>query len=474
MAACSKKNETVEIDEYRGSDSFYIEVNHGPIQGMTDDAPIDGAALNSIIVVPSSTDALADSGGVLALISIGEGVDTICDDCRVRLGVVTGDTRRAEDDEDAVDLPGRISVLGISYEGSERINIGDALSDAQTFQGTLDFDPVNVAGTNVNDDGDHIIDGHDIKVVRHSLGTGETITIESVDGRIVKFMSSTKDTDSDDTVDVAYAIRAGGDPRNALLPNMNPRPIIAVSAGSRVTITSGNDRVTVDAEVDPPTFSNPSPAQTGATDDKRQVISVDITDDLAGVNKKSVALTVTVRNTTYMVANKDLTFNDIGGGVSVSIALDDVEDETSERSPRIDADEDTVIRWQVTASDNAGNRATSDAVADEDGKDETQDDQPYTFNVDGQKAALDKAYTGDWFDTVDERVEGDRFLGADKYLEGASRSHECARSVRRTAGRSHRLRRRLHRRWLHTPRRQIGTVRATPALKKTISRRACS
>ena len=174
--------------------------------------------------------------------------------------------------------------------------------------------------------------------------------------------------------------------------------------------------------MDSPTFSNPSPAQRGATDDKRQVISVDITDDLAGVNKKSVALTVTVRNTTYMVANKDLTFNDIGGGVSASIALDDVEDETSERSPRIDADEDTVVGWQVTASDNAGNRATSDAVADEDGKDETQGDQSYTFNVDGQKAALDKAYTGDWFDTVDERVEGDRFLGADKYMDGASRS----------------------------------------------------
>ena len=31
-----------------------------------------------------------------------------------------------------------------------------------------------------------------------------------------------------------------------------------------------------------------------------------------------------------------------------------------------------------------------------------------------------RVYTGDWFDTVAERVEGDRFLGADKYLPGAS------------------------------------------------------
>ena len=413
-----EEDETVEIDEYRGSDSFYIEVNHGPIQGMT--APIDRAALNNIIVVPSSTDALADSGDVLALISIGEGVDTICDDCRVRLGVVTGDTGRAEDDEDAVDLPGRISVLGINYEGSERINIGGALSDARTFQGTLDFDPVNVAGTNVNDDGDHIIDGQDIEVVSHSLGTSETITVESVDGRIVEFMSSTEDTDSDDTVDVAYAIRAGGDPRNALRPNMDPRPIIAVSAGSRVVITSGNDTATVDAEEDAPTFSNPSPAHRGATDDDDQLISVDITDDLAGVDEKSVKLSVTVRNADYPVPNSDLDFEDIDGGVRVSVALGDVEDANG-RSPRIDPDEETQIRWYVTAADTAGNSTRSDAVVDVDGESDTQGKQDYTFNVDGESAGLNRAYTGDWFDTVDERVEGDRRLGVENYLPGASR-----------------------------------------------------
>ena len=414
-----EEDETVEIDEYRGSDSFYIEVNHGPIQRMT--APIDGAALNPIIVVPSSTDAPANSGDVLALISIGKGVDSICDDCRVRLGVVTGDTQRAEDDEDAVDLSGRISVLGISYQGSERISISDGLEANATFQGTLDFDPINVAGTNVNDDGDHIIDRQDIEVVGSSLASGDRITVESVDGRIVTFQLAalTGETDGD-TVDVAYAIHAGGDPRNALLPDAEGRPIIAVSAGSRVTITSGNDRATVDAEVDAPTFSSPSPAHRGATDDDDQLISVNITDDLAGVDEKSVKLSVTVRNAVYSVPNSDLDFEDIDGGVRVSIFLDDVEDDNG-RSPRIDPDEETQIKWYVTAADDAGNSTRSDAVADVDGESDTQGKQDYTFKVDGESAGLNRAYTGDWFDTVDERVEGDRRLGVENYLPGTSR-----------------------------------------------------
>ena len=91
--------------------------------------------------------------------------------------------------------------------------------------------------------------------------------------------------------------------------------------------------MTVDAEVEGPTFSNPSPATKGRHRRQAQVISVDVTDDLGWCDKESITLTVTVRNTTYMVANKDLTFNDIGGGVSASIALDDVEDEFVRKVP---------------------------------------------------------------------------------------------------------------------------------------------
>ena len=421
-----EEDEPVEVD-YRGSDSFYLEVSHGPIQNIT--APVTD--LSGIIVVPSGTDAEANASNYLAIISISDGADSLCDYCRVRVGVVTGDTRDDMDEDDPVDLPGRISVLGISYEGSQRISIPDGTEANDTFTGTLDFDPVNVAGSNM-DDGNYIIDAQDIEILGHSLqGSGGRITVMSVEGNSVTFeVEALAGTTADDTVDVAYAIRAGADPRNALLPlagyntdgDPEERPIIAVSAGSRVTLTSGNDRATVDAEVDPPSFSSPSPAHRGATDDRRQDIFVDITDDLAGVNEDSVQFIVVVRNASYDVANDDLTFVEIGGGVRASIALDDVEDQDTERSPNIDADEDTEIQWRVTAADNAGNRSTSDAVADVDGEDDTQGDQDYTFNVDGQSAGLNRAYTGDWFDTVDELVKGDRRLGVNVYLPGASRN----------------------------------------------------
>ena len=70
-----------------------------------------------------------------------------------------------------------------------------------------------------------------------------------------------------------------------------PRPIIAVAAGSRVAFTSDNDRATVDAEIDGPVFANPGPSHMGATDDDaRQVLSIDVTDELAGVDKDSIEL----------------------------------------------------------------------------------------------------------------------------------------------------------------------------------------
>ena len=56
----------------------------------------------------------------------------------------------------------------------------------------------------------------------------------------------------------------------------------------------------------------------------------------------------------------------------------------------------------------------SDSDAD---KDEQQD---YTFNVDGEDAEIMRVYTGDWFDPVGEKVMGDRRLAVEKYLPGDS------------------------------------------------------
>ena len=107
-----------------GSDSFYIEVDHGPIQNMN----------NVEIVVPIiDTDDSEASTDKLQIISFSHSVDDTCQDCRVRIGVVTMPT----DGDEPTPLDPRISVLGISYEGSERFALTAALSCRAATRSTL-------------------------------------------------------------------------------------------------------------------------------------------------------------------------------------------------------------------------------------------------------------------------------------------------------------------------------------------------
>ena len=377
--------DTLELD-YFGSDSFYIEVDHGPIQDTSE------------IVVPIiDTDDSYMSAGKLMIISIRDGVDDACQDCRVRLGVMTGPI----DDDEPAPLDPRISVLGISYEGSERVPVPGGLSAPTTFSRNLDFAPVDA-----NNDDD--IDGDDIVVV---VANGLDVSAMSVDGNNVVFSLNSGTTPADGTsIDVAYSLRVGANPQNALRPGMEPRPIIAVSAGSRVAFTSDNDRATVDAEVDGPVFSNPSPSHKGATDDDAQQISIDVTDELAGVDQETITLSVSVGGATSLaVPNDDLSFSEITGGYRASVFLDDIEN-----VPNINASETTAVEWSATAKDNAGNSADSDVDADKDG------DQNYVFNVDGEDPDIMRVYTGDWFDDATDKVKGDRRVGVDDYLPGSS------------------------------------------------------
>ena len=377
--------DTLELD-YFGSDSFYIEVDHGPIQDTSE------------IVVPIiDTDDSYMSAGKLMIISIRDGVDDACQGCRVRLGVMTGPI----DDDEPAPLDPRISVLGISYEGSERVPVPGGLSAPTTFSRNLDFAPVDA---NSDDD----IDRDDIVVV---VGNGLDVSAMNVDGNNVVFSLNIGTTPADGTsIDVAYSLRVGANPQNALRPGMEPRPIIAVSAGSRVAFTSDNDRATVDAEVDGPVFSNPSPSHKGATDDDAQQISIDVTDELAGVDQDTITLSVSVGGTTSLeVPNDDLSFSEITGGYRASVFLDDIED-----VPNINASETTAVEWSATAKDNAGNSADSDVDADKDG------DQNYVFNVDGEDPDIMRVYTGDWFDDATDKVKGDRRVGVDDYLPGSS------------------------------------------------------
>ena len=315
--------------------------------------------------------------------------------------------------------------MGISYEGSERFALTSAFDEGELFDATLDFDPVNV-------DGDEI-DGkdnfkNDIVVVARSDNFGAMPTIESVDGRTVT-LKLADDAPSGATIDLAYALKVGANPRNALIPGammadpdnagqMIPdRPIIAVAAGSRVAFTSDNDRATVDAEIDGPVFANPTPSHMGATDDASQVISVDVADELAGVDRDSIVFKVIVSGQSIDVANDDLSdTEEISGGYRASVDLDDVIEDIVE----IDDSETTLVEWYAMAKDNAGNSRMSDAVADNEDDDGMPIRDNYKFNVDGEDPEIMRVYTGDWFDSVAEEVKGDRRIGVESYLPGAS------------------------------------------------------
>ena len=65
-------DDDIEIS-YFGSDSFYIEVDHGPIQNMDD---------VEIVVPIIDTDDSEDSMDKLQIISFSDGVDDTCQDCR--------------------------------------------------------------------------------------------------------------------------------------------------------------------------------------------------------------------------------------------------------------------------------------------------------------------------------------------------------------------------------------------------------
>ena len=346
----------------------------------------------------------------LQIISIGDNEDDTCADCRVRVGVMTGGI----DDSDPAPLDPRISVLGISYDGSERINVPGGLSGPTTFTRTLDSAPVDW------NDPDDEISGADITVVdNNGLDVRPTI----VDGNNVTFSLDSGTTPADGTsIDVAYARGVGANPRNALLPGEDDRPIILVRAGSRVAFTSDNDRATVDAEVNGPVFANPNPAHKGATDDDAQVISVDVTDELAGVDRDTIIFMVSVGGaTTLEVASDDLSVSEIGGGYRASIALDDIEGVQN-----IQASDTTPVTWYAMAKDNAGNSGMSDADADNEDGDGMATRDSYMFDVDGEDPAIMRVYTGDWFDTVNEEVKGDRRLGVVdgevEYLKGVSDS----------------------------------------------------
>jgi hypothetical protein len=442
-----EKGDTVEV-EYIGSDDFYVEVENGPILNAAGEALAGANVTDVSFVVPgvnfddknvdSSVEVQRDTtrlpsgntnpsiNGKLVLIEISDGQDSPCKHCRLRFGVIAG----PKDGDEMQPLSPRISVIGISYDGAERINIPNGREADDTFKARLDFIPVDVNFDATNAEQTKGVNPADIKVLSSTLTGTDPVRITGVDerNRIITFTidtdagfgqnadnDGTEDVTRNDYVDIAYTVRTQVNPRNALLPFETDRPIMGALPNSRITIESDNDRASVTAESGGPKFANPSPSSDGATPDAEQVIGVDVTDELAGVKEDTIKMTITVTGSEAIEVDSDtkgFSTTEIDGGYRATIALDDVD-------PNVDDDDTTTISWYATATDNAGNTGRSDADSD------TEDvKEQYDFDVDGQAPTIVRVYTGDWFDPTagsDGQVKGDRLPDrAENHLPGVS------------------------------------------------------
>ena len=163
--------DVVEVS-YTGSDNFYVDVNHWPIQGLRDDDGTDGSNttqtlaeiraatgdtragyLNRLITIPP-TEADDDDDGataltatadnsivkpnasdILHLIEIVDHPDKTCTDCRIRLGVMTVDKSDATDFKTKA-LDSSVSVVGVSYRGGESFTLASDTQGSTAESGT--------------------------------------------------------------------------------------------------------------------------------------------------------------------------------------------------------------------------------------------------------------------------------------------------------------------------------------------------
>ena len=400
---------------YRGSESFTFNVDFAPVQNP--------AAIGPSMVIPSNRDTVASSGDVFRVLSVDAATGAV----EVAVIIGTGDT--------ASTLASHISVLGVSYLGSETVTVPTAVTTAggatPTFTATLLFPPQDANGAGG-------ITGADVIVIT-GVATGGTIvaglTATAVNGNDVTFTnaSAASGIAAGTTFTVAYALEVGGDQQNALLPAANPRPIIFVAAGSRATVTSGNDSANVDSEADAPEFANPSPANGGASDDIAQVLSIEISDADSGVDTTSIVFSAidtaagaaTPAFPGVGAGTSGVTLFDTGGLITTTVqdglvtasaGLADI-DTFLGANFTID-DGVTIVNWWVTATDSSGNTSTTDAVPDDPADATTLGNQPYTVRIDKQNPAMVGAFTGEsWNDTLDQ-IEGDRRTGVGTFLPG--------------------------------------------------------
>jgi len=386
---------------YRGADSFTFNVDFAPIQA--------GSDIAGSMVIPSNRDAVALPGDVFSVLSVDNATGAV----KVAVIIGTGDT--------ASTLASHISVVAVSYTGSETVTIPTGGVGPGNFVVTLSFPPQDA-------DGDAAITGNDIRVITDGTGQVGLGAAVSVNGNDVTFNAGGL-IDPGATFTVAYALEVGGDQQNALLPAANPRPIIFVAAGSRAIITSATDSANVDAEADAPEFASPNPANGGASDDIAQTLSIDISDADSGVDTTSIVFTaidtaagaatpafpgvagqsgITAFDTGDLITTS--TFDDL---VTASAGLADI-DTFLGANFVINATGVTIVNWWVTATDSSGNTTTTDSDSD------TAGNQPYTVRIDKQAPTLVGAFAGEHWNDTDDQIEGDRRTGVGTYLPGSA------------------------------------------------------
>ena len=382
---------------YRGSENFRITVDFGPIQGNIGIGDI---------VVPSDTDLPSVAADFFEIISVNPATGD------VRLAVIVGTGDELENLDEP--LPGHITVVGVTYRGSQQIELTFNINTGGSITATLD-------GHIEDANNDGVISGDDVVVVvGGSLLTGDGVLFTD-SFRTVIFGPFNQRVTAGTTFAVAYAREVGANPRNALLPGSGPRPVILVGAGSRATVSSDDDVVHVDAESDPPEFENPAPRDGAATPNLDQTIYIEIIDSIAGVDHDSIVFLVS-DNSPFLTG--DAQFNVFGDDddevITTTVQGDAVTAQTDLNeldaamgsSFNIDPDGTTIVYWWVRAADNVGNAGTSDADPDSGGH------QGYSLRFDAELPSIDSVILGDHWDPDDERIEGDRRTGVGQYLPG--------------------------------------------------------
>ena len=197
------------------------------------------------------------------------------------------------------------------------------------------------------------------------------------------------------------------------------RPTIAVINGGLINVAygdrhpAGNVVARVIVEAEPPSFSNASPPDGAVTANLNTVLSVDVTDTIAGVNStsdlvtgtnipKSIGLALVVDTVPHAYRTGDIRVTETAAGSGVYRIEYNINNiHKIKNAIATNSEVTSTVTWGFVAKDKAGN-GTGSGIR--------------TLTVDNTSVVLSHAVTGNHWNTVTERLEGSRagLPGTDK------------------------------------------------------------